>query len=294
MSTLAILAAGLGTRYKGKALKQLETFGPNKETLIDYAIYDAIRTGFKNFIFIIREETKDLFRKQILSRLPKKYNYSFVFQKDQGISEKVLKTRRKPWGTAHAVLACKDLIKSPFSLINADDFYGYNAFLKAAMFLRKKENKYSIISFILHQTISKFGSVNRGILEISAHKNELLFVKEYKKIQEENHKIFDETGTELDHQSHTSMNFWCLNQEIIKFIEVKFKRFIHKHHLDRETEFFLPNVINELIEEKKISVQVIPSNSLWFGVSYKKEAPLVRKNIRQLIKKNLYPSSLWD
>ncbi|HEU4608690.1 MAG TPA: sugar phosphate nucleotidyltransferase [Chitinophagaceae bacterium] len=295
--TLLILAAGMASRYG--SLKQVEGFGPSGETIMDYSIYDAIRAGFGKVSFIIRKEFAENFAAIFEPRLKGKVEIDYVYQELDAFTEgfTIPADRSKPWGTAHAVLCAKDQIKEPFAVINADDFYGRDAFERAYSFLTKEcaPDTYSIIGYELLNTLSAHGTVNRGVCQVDANNN-LVSIAERLNISEQEGKIICEDGVsprEISRDSKVSMNFWCFDQSIFDYTESMFRDFLAKNINTPKAEFFIPIVADKYIAEKKGVVKVIPTSSQWFGVTYKEDAPAVKASLDQLISAGEYPSNLW-
>ncbi len=295
--TLVILAAGMASRYG--SMKQVQGFGPSGETIMDYSIYDAIRAGFGKIVFIIRREFAADFRSLFEPKLKGKVATAYVFQQMDLFTGDFLipEERTKPWGTAHAVLCAKDVVNEPFAVINADDFYGYDAFQKAAAFLNDQCNAKTcgIIVYDLLKTLSDHGTVNRGICELD-NKGNLAAIRERLNISEKESKIVCEDGQEpreLSRQTCVSMNFWCFHPSFFEYTQQQFEGFLSLHGKEPKAEFFIPIVADQFIREGGY-IQAIPTNSLWFGVTYKEDAPAVAKSLDQLISDGEYPSRLWS
>ena len=296
--TLLILAAGMASRYG--SMKQTEGFGPGGETIMDYSIYDAIRAGFGKVIFIVRkdfaEEFKQIFEPKLKGKIETDYVYQDLDDNTAGFTIPV--DRKKPWGTAHAVLSAKDAVNEPFAVINADDFYGRDAFEKAAAFLKNDvaPDTQCIIGYQLAKTLSAHGTVSRGVCEVDA-KGNLVSIKERTKIFIENDKIiFEEPDGkhEVSNDAKVSMNFWGFHQSIFTFLEKLFKQFLKDNIQDPKAEFFIPIIGDAFIKDNLGIIKVIPTAAQWFGVTYKEDAPLVKKDIEELVASGTYPSSLWD
>src|SRR5688572_25924651 len=252
--TLLILAAGMASRYG--SMKQIEGFGPGGETIMDYSIYDAIRAGFKKVVFIIREEFAENFQSIFEPRLAGKVKTDYVFQDLQSFvgNHAVPADRTKPWGTAHAVLCAKDQVKEPFAVINADDFYGRDAFEKAYKFLTKVVNSktYSIIGYELLKTLSDNGTVNRGVCQVDAQGN-LSGIAERLNISRQNTKIVcddDQQPKELPLDSQVSMNFWCFDPSIFEYSQKLFNEFLDQNLSKPKAEFFIPIVADRFIRDQ--------------------------------------------
>lgn len=300
--TLLILAAGMASRYG--SMKQIDGFGPNGETIIDYSIYDAIKAGFGKVTFIIKEEFAESFKNIFESKLNGKIEVDYVFQNfdltKHGIDLEV--ERAKPWGTAHAVLAAKNQINEPFCVINADDFYGYESFKKMADFLINDANdeRFALMGYQIDKTLSDYGSVSRGVCEVNQDGN-MTTVTERTKVYFKNvngeKKIFfeeNEKETELSANSRVSMNFWGFTPAVFNEAEELFKYFVELNHHDPKAEFFIPLVADELIKKGQVTFKVIPTASKWFGVTYKEDKAIVEDNISKLVNEGVYPANLWN
>ena len=296
--TLLILAAGMASRYG--SMKQTEGFGPSGETIMDYSIYDAIRAGFGKVVFIIRKDFAESFKANFEPKLKGKIETEYVYQEMDSFLNglQVPADRTKPWGTGHAVLCAKEAINEPFAVINADDYYGVDAFVKAADFLNNicSEKHYAIIGYELERTLSDHGSVSRGVCQVDDQYN-LISINERTKIYKENGVITyeDETGkhTVLS-DSSVSMNFWCFHQSMFEPTEKLFQDFVQKNTGNIKAEFFIPIIAEDFIENQGGHISVIPTSSQWFGVTYKEDAPFVEKSLNELIAKGEYPVSLWS
>lgn len=295
--TLLILAAGMASRYG--SLKQIQQFGPSGETIIDYSIYDAIRAGFGKIVFVIRDNFAEEFKEIFEPKLKGKVETAYVFQDMNAFvnGHTVPQDRTKPWGTAHAVLCAKDAINEPFAVINADDFYGRDAFEKMAAFLTGEcaADKYSVVGYELGKTISEYGSVSRGVCEVNEGGN-LSGITERTKIYIDNGKIVYEEGdnkVELGAKTPVSMNFWGFAPSVFPVSETLFDQFLDQKITDPKSEFFIPIVVDQFIASGTGSVKVIPTSSQWFGVTYKEDAPGVQTSLSALVNKGEYPDNLW-
>jgi len=296
--TLLILAAGMGSRFGG--LKQVEPVGPNGEAIIDYSIYDAIKAGFGKIVFIIRESFADAFREKFDKKLKGKIEVDYVFQEldmlPKGYS--LPEDREKPWGTAHAILVAKNIIKEPFCALNADDFYGFNAYKAMADFLTssKKETEFSMVGYRLNETLSEYGSVSRGICDEDENGN-LVKIVETLKIVKKNNKVIsiESDGSEklLTGLESASMNIWGFKPTIFEMLEKKFIEFLNAKINEPKSEMYIPSVVFDLINEGLASVKVLKTESPWFGVTYKEDKPFVIEKINALIAKGEYPENLW-
>ncbi len=295
--TLLILAAGMASRYG--SMKQIQGFGPAGETIMDYSIYDAIRAGFGKVVFIIREDFAEQFKELFEPRLKGKIAIEYLYQSLDTFTGdfKIPHHRVKPWGTAHAVLCAKDVIKEPFAVINADDFYGREAFEKAASFLKSQCNPahHAIIGYELRKTLSANGTVSRGVCVVDERHN-LVSIAERTKIYAEDDNIVyeDDMGKhKVPNDSSVSMNFWCFDSSVFHLILKLFKQFLVAHGQEEKSEFFIPIVADEFIRQKLGTIRVIPTSSQWFGVTYKEDAPVVQQSVTNLITAGEYPTDLW-
>lgn len=296
--TLLILAAGMGSRFGG--LKQVEPVGPNGETIIDYSIYDAIRAGFGKVVFVIRESFAEAFKERFDPKLKGKIEVEYVFQElgnlPQGFA--LPENREKPWGTAHAILVTKDVIKEPFCALNADDFYGYEAYKVMAEFLGQStiSSEFSMVGYQLQNTLSDFGSVSRGICEADPD-NLLQKIVETTKIFKNGKQIIsvepDGSEKQLTGNEIVSMNTWGFKPSIFKVLEEKFSLFLKENINNPKSEIYIPSVVFEMIQEKRASVKILKANSPWFGVTYKEDTPFVVAKLSQLISEGVYPQKLF-
>lgn len=296
--TLLILAAGMASRYG--SMKQIDGFGPNGETIIDYSIYDAIKAGFGKVVFIIKEEFADNFKSIFDEKLKDKIEVDYVYQnfdlKQFGIEEEIY--REKPWGTAHAILSGRKTVKEPFCVINADDFYGYDAFKKMADFLTSDVNdaNYCIIGYKIGKTLSDFGAVSRGVCKADEAGNLTEIVERTKVYKKDGTIVYEEDGQEfpLDFDTPVSMNFWGFTPAVFQITEDLFRTFAMENRDKPKAEFFIPLVGEHLVNTNKASFKVVPTDNQWFGVTYKEDKPLVQESIDELIKNGNYPEKLWN
>lgn len=296
-ATLVILAAGMASRYG--SMKQIQGFGPGGETIMDYSIYDAIRAGFTKVVFIIRREFSDDFKAIFEPKLNGKVKTEYVYQELEKFTEgmAVPADRKKPWGTAHAVLCAMSAVNEPFAVINADDFYGKNAFEAAYDFLKNDctETNYSIIGYDLTRTLSDYGTVNRGVCTLDNLGN-LVSITERINIAKKDGKIVCDDGLEpreLSTDTRVSMNFWNFHPSFFSYTQKIFREFLQQHGHEPKAEFFIPIVADQFIREGG-RVEVVPTTSSWFGVTYKEDAPFVEKSLNDLIKAGEYPERLWS
>ncbi|MBC7849987.1 MAG: nucleotidyltransferase [Chitinophagaceae bacterium] len=294
--TLLILAAGMASRYG--SMKQMEGFGPVGETIMDYSIYDAVRAGFKKVVFIIRKDFADDFKNVFEPKWKDKVQLDYVYQELRAYTDGfgVPEDRTKPWGTAHAVLCAAAAVKEPFAVINADDFYGRDAFEKAYRFLTEKSNKgsYSIIGYELIKTLSDNGTVNRGICQVDENGN-LSAIAERLNIAMKDGKVIcddDQQPKELPLNTSVSMNFWCFDASLFPYTEKLFRQFLAEQGIKPKSEFFIPIVADQFIRDGG-TIEVIPTSAQWFGVTYKEDAPEVRKALKELVDAGEYPVGLW-
>lgn len=302
--TLIVLAAGMGSRYGG--LKQLDPVGPSGEILLDYSVYDAVRAGFSEIIFVIRKEIEEPFRKMIGDRYAKAFpqlEVKYVFQdmSDLPCGFKVPEGRTKPWGTGHAVLAARHDVKNPFAVINADDYYGSSGYQLLANFLQQAEPAhYAMVGYQLKNTLSPFGAVSRGITESTAD-GFLKNITEQTELRANAGSVVAKqpTGEELffTGEELVSLNFWAFLPDFFPHLEKLFEVFLQKtSKTEKETraEFYLPSAVSHLIEEKKISVQLLPTDDPWFGLTHPSDLPQVKAGLKQRIEAGLYPLPLFQ
>ena len=296
MKTLAILAAGMGSRYGG--LKQVEPVGPAGETIMDYSVYDAIRAGFDKLVFIIRQETKDLFRDTMGARFEKRIAVQYVFQELDRLPPgfTVPPNRKKPWGTGHAVLMAAGVVREPFAVINADDFYGRNSFLLLGEHLDSGTPDYAMVGFVLRNTLSEFGTVARGNCISSdgylAKITELTTIErdgDEAKYTDEQGRIHPLTGDEI-----VSMNMWGFTPAFFDQINRLMVEFLEKHAQDEKQEFYIPSAVNLLLSRNLARVRVLRTPDAWFGMTYREDRPRVIEGIRRLIQQGAYPERLWS
>ena len=296
--TLLILAAGMGSRFGG--LKQVEPVGPNGEAIIDYSIFDAIRAGFGKVVFVIRESIAEAFKEKFDKKLEGKIEVEYVYQELEMLPEGFTLPvgREKPWGTSHAILVAKDIIHEPFCALNADDFYGHNAYNVMAKFLisSETESEYSMVGYNLKDTLSEFGHVSRGICNVDENQNLKKIVETIKILKRGNDVIsVEEDGSEtlLTGKESVSMNIWGFKPSVFETLESKFKAFLKTEINKPKSEMYIPSVVFEMIDEQKATVKVLEANSPWFGVTYKEDKPFVVEKIKSLIEKGDYPEKLF-
>ena len=297
--TLFILAAGMGSRYGG--LKQLDGLGPNGETIMDYSVFDAMRAGFGKVVFVIRKDFEDDFRKVVLSKYADHVPCEVCFQGIDNLPEGFTRNpeRTKPWGTNHAVLMGKDIINEPFAVINADDFYGRDGFAvlgRALADMAGKENDYCMVGYRVGNTLSESGTVNRGVCTTDTD-DYLTTVVERTGIGIDNQKIvfFDENKLphELDPLAHVSMNMWGFTPDYFRHSEEYFINFLKEHGHEMKSEFYIPTMVNYLINNGTAKVKVLDTTSSWFGVTYAEDRPDVVAKLQSLVDAGEYPTPLF-
>lgn len=297
--TLFVLAAGMGSRYGG--LKQLDGLGPNGETIMDYSIYDAIKAGFGKVVFVIRKSFEADFRAVVVNKFKNLIDVEVVFQDITDVPEGCTYNpeREKPWGTNHAVLMGREVIKEPFAVINADDFYGQESFAILADFLRSvvgKSNEYCMVGYRVGNTLSESGSVSRGVCVVDEN-NLLKNVVERTHIEEKGGTIIfiDENGEEVSIPAETpvSMNMWGFTPDYFDYSLEYFKQFLAENGDKLKSEFYIPLAVNNLIVEGRATCEVLDTPSKWFGVTYAEDRPQVVLKINELIRKGVYPKQLF-
>ncbi len=295
--TLVILAAGMGSRYGG--LKQLDKLGPSGEAIMDYSVYDAIRAGFGKVVFVIRKSFESDFRDIFVDKLKDKIRVELVFQELDNIPAGITypEDRVKPWGTGHAIWVAKDVVDEPFAVINADDFYGAEAYQTIAKFLQEeaKDEVYAMCGYQLGKTLSDFGSVSRGVCNLN-DSDYLEQVNERTSIVKQDGKItYQEEGKKypLSESDIVSMNFWGFTPGLFRFLEEKFKIFAQKNAQNPKSEFYIPFVIDDLMKESRVKTKVLRSDASWFGVTYQEDKPITIAKIKELVAKGIYPEKLW-
>ena len=297
--TLVILAAGMGSRYGG--LKQVDGLGPAGETIIDYSVYDALRAGFGKIVFVIRKHIEKEFLQVFGERFKGKADVDLAFQELDMLPEGFVcpSGRQKPWGTAHAVWVAQEKVKGPFAVINADDFYGHDAFRIMADALKSHSHqtgKYHLAGYRLANTLSDQGSVSRAICTTDEN-GYLETIVERKHIERINNKICfrNEEGecTAVDENALVSMNFLGFTPDYFQHTTELFKSFLQQHKDDSRAEFFIPFVIDELIKQGKATCKVWPTSAEWFGVTYPGDKPVVMNKLKRLTEDGTYPTPLW-
>ncbi len=301
--TLLVLAAGIGSRYGG--LKQIDPIGPSGETIIDYSIYDAIRAGFGKLVFVIRHAIEDDFKatigKKFEDRIPIEYAYQELDKIPEGIT--IHPDRKKPWGTGHAMMVAEEVIGDDnFAVINADDFYGAASFQELADYLKTAQDgdlaEYSMVGFILRNTLSDHGSVARGVCQRSeaGYLENVVEVTKIEKDGDHAAKYPDENGQmqPLTGDEIVSMNFWGFTPSIFEHLKSQFATFLQERGQEEKSEFYIPTVVNNLITAQEARVKVLSSTASWFGVTYREDRPTVIEEVRKLVSQGVYPEKLWD
>ena len=289
--TLLIMAAGMGSRYGG--LKQLDSVGPNQETIIDYSVYDAIRAGFDKVVFVIRKEFHNEFRSLITDKYLGKIKVEFAFQELENLPADFScpEERKKPWGTGHAILSAKDIIQEPFVAINGDDFYGLESFKVVADYYQNGGSEFSMVAFQLDNTLSDFGSVTRGLCTLKGNKLDTVI--------ETGGLIMSEKGMTSNRNIHlngkepVSMNVWGFTPDLFGYLESMFIQFLKEEGGALKSEYLIPSVVNNLIQTNRKSVHILHSSAKWFGVTYKEDKSYVMDEIKKLIKDGHYPKNLF-
>lgn len=303
--TLVIMAAGIGSRF-GKKIKQLEPIGPNGELLMDYSVYDAKKAGFNHIVFVIRKDIEELFRSAIGDRLSEQLKVTYVFQEkdDIPVKKELSALRTKPWGTGQAVLAARDAVKGPFAVINADDYYGYEAFRTIADYLKLCDNEdkdvpeYAMCGFRIKNTLSDNGTVTRGICTVE--KGFLKGLLETKNIIRGDNGIivgdYEGKTITISDEDVASMNMWGFTEQYMSTLGSQFIDFLSPLDADNvnDGEFLVPIAVNDLITKGKCRVRVLPTDSKWFGMTYEEDVVSVKLSIKESIEKEAYPEKLWD
>ncbi len=303
---LVVLAAGMGSRYGG--LKQIDPVHKNGEIIIDYSIYDAIKAGFEKVVFVINPDFEQEFKEVVGGRFEKHIEVEYVFQVKQSFVPDEFKTiagdRKKPWGTAHAILCCKDVVGRPFAIINADDFYGANGYQKIFGFLKccdlaAETMPFCMVGYKLINTVTEKGKVARGVCRV---KDEFLTsVVERVWIEKDgaNAKFSEDAGQSFESisgETIVSMNLWGFTPKLFEELEQRFIKFLEQSKQEKDInnlEFFIPSVVSELLEEQKATVKVMETKDVWYGVTYKEDKISVENAINDMIKEGIYPDKLW-
>ncbi|WP_461810496.1 nucleotidyltransferase family protein [Faecalimonas sp.] len=302
-ATLVIMAAGIGSRFGG-GIKQLEPIGPNGEIIMDYSIYDAKEAGFNKVVFVIRKDLEKDFKEVIGNRIEKEIEVAYAYQELNDIPEKFQKrfaARTKPWGTGQAILCCKEVVNEPFLVINADDYYGKEAYQEAFQYLTEEKTESekvqaSMIGFVLGNTLSENGGVTRGICQVDGNRmlTDIVETSNIEKIEEGAGIKTEEGIVPVDVHSPVSMNMWGLHQDFFNVLERGFTQFLENvEESDLKAEYLLPTIIGGLLENDEIDVKVLKSHDKWFGVTYKEDKEFVVTSIKNLIEQGEYPKKLF-
>ncbi|HJD46222.1 MAG TPA: nucleotidyltransferase [Candidatus Mediterraneibacter norfolkensis] len=302
-ATLVIMAAGIGSRFGG-GIKQLAPVGPNGEIIMDYSIYDAMEAGFDKVVFVIRKDIEKDFREVIGNRIEKYVDVAYAYQEVTDIPEKYREKfsgRTKPWGTGQAILCCRDVVDSPFLVINADDYYGKEAYREAYRYLTEEKNADNIeicmVGFVLKNTLSENGGVTRGLCQVD-EKGMLTRIVETQNIEKDDDSravIRNESGDKvIDADSPVSMNMWGMRPEFFSILDSGFDAFLENaEDGDLKAEYLLPTLIGQLLQDGMLSVRVLQSRDQWFGVTYKEDREAVVKSVSRLVEEGLYPAKLY-
>lgn len=301
--TLVVLAAGIGRRYGG--LKQLDPIGPNGEIIIDYSIYDALNAGFGKVVFVVKQEIEEAVRERVGRAIEKRCETAYVMQRIGDLPEgfEAPPERQKPWGTAHATLSCKNVVHSPFGVINADDFYGRYSYKTLCDYLKNARDRhgvydYSMVGYVLENTLTEHGHVARGVCTVDQD-GFLVEIHERTRIEKfgEISKYTEggEHWVEIPKGSIVSMNMWGFTPSLFSELEARFPRFLQKNSDNiQKAEYFLPDVVDDLLKETRATVKVLSTNERWYGVTYQQDKPRVNQAIRDLIRRGVYPENLWS
>lgn len=303
-ATLVIMAAGIGSRFGG-GIKQLEPVGPNGEIIMDYSIFDAIEAGFDKVVFVIRKDLEKDFKEVIGNRIEKIVDVDYAFQEVGDIPstyQQRFQERTKPWGTGQAILSCKDAVDAPFLVINADDYYGKQAFREGFEYLTKEPSgslmEICMISFVLKNTLSDNGAVTRGVCQVDEQGMLSKIVETHNIEKVKGHAVVrkeDGTAQEIDVNSPVSMNMWGLRPDFFRILDSGFEEFLSKiEDGNMKAEYLLPTIIGELLGDGKIAVKVLESRDKWFGVTYKEDKEAVVAAVRGLIDAGVYPEKLFE
>ncbi|HEY4989311.1 MAG TPA: sugar phosphate nucleotidyltransferase [Opitutaceae bacterium] len=286
--TLLVLAAGMGSRYGG--LKQIDPVGPSGETVLDYAVYDAVRAGFGRAVFVIRREFEEAFRSSVTAKYAGRIDVVFAFQSTSDLPDGFAPPggREKPWGTGHAVWCARKALKGPFAVINADDFYGASSFAELATFLREARGAHcAIVGFRLANTLSEHGAVSRGVCREEGGR--LVSITEERAI------VAADVGTDRRFSGNeiVSMNLWGFTPSILDGLDIELRTFLAAKASDPKAEFYLPGAVSDLISKDAATVKVIPTDDAWFGITYREDKPRVVAAIRALVARGTYPAQLF-
>ncbi|MDR1801342.1 MAG: nucleotidyltransferase [Lachnospiraceae bacterium] len=301
-ATMVVMAAGIGSRF-GEGVKQLKSVGPNGEILMEYALYDAIKAGFDKVVFVIRKDLEDYFNETIGNRLKDVVEFTYVFQEIEDIPEEYsdkAKERKKPWGTGQAIACCKNVINEPFVVINADDYYGEDAYKNAYEYLTGVQEKscndklpICMVGFVLENTLSENGGVTRGVCELNDEGHLVGITETYKIMRDSDGIIRDREGVVLDEKAMVSMNLWGFTHDFFDILEKGFTDFLENLPEDiNKAEYLLPTIVGTLVRNNKACVTVLPSDAKWFGITFPEDLQKVKDEIADTISKK-YPSPLY-
>lgn len=303
-AALVVMAAGIGSRFGG-GIKQLEPVGPNGEIIMDYSVYDAMEAGFDKVVFVIRKDLEKDFKEIIGNRMEKVVEVEYAFQEKEDIPEPYrtqYKEREKPWGTGQAILCCKEVVKEPFLVINADDYYGKEAYIEAYKYLTceqktSEKTQISMVGFVLGNTLSDNGSVTRGICKVDEDGFLTDIVETYNIYKSETGAVIrtEDEEVEVDVDSPVSMNMWGLRPEFFDILEKGFMDFLQKNESNyQKAEYLLPTIVGSLLHSGQADVKVLKSHDQWFGVTYKEDKPYVVASIQALVESGVYPKQLFE
>ena len=299
--TLVVMAAGMGSRYGG--LKQMDPIGPSGEIVIDYSVYDALKAGFERVVFVIKEEIEQAFRERVGRAIEKQCETVYVRQRIEDVPEgfDVPPGRQKPWGTGHATLSCRDVVHTPFAVINADDFYGRVSYQTLCNYLENAKDRdgvydYCMVGYVLRNTLTEHGHVARGVCRLNED-GSLLDVRERTRIKKFGEIVkYTEDGenwVEIAATSTVSLNMWGFTPSMLPELQTRFARFLQASGGEQKAEYFLPTVVGDMVQEGKARVQVLPTDEHWFGVTYRQDKPKVKRVLQELIGRGVYPENLW-
>jgi len=297
--TLVVLAAGMGSRYGG--LKQIDAFGPNGEAIIEYSIFDAIRAGFGKVVFIIRQEIEEAFKAHFGTKFQGKIEVAYAYQELSDLPQGFVLPagREKPWGTAHALLMAANVVNEPFAIINADDFYGSDAYQVMHDYLSVLSNEstdYSLLGYYVKNTLSENGSVSRGVCELDAQGCLTNITERTKIFPKDDAIVFEEEGelTELHEDTPVSMNFMGFTPSVFPLLEAQFVAFLKQDIDTPKSEFYIPKALARFVVNGEATVKVLETSAKWFGVTYKEDKEAAQQELSALISKGAYPSNLWE
>lgn len=300
--TLVVLAAGIGRRYGG--LKQVDPVGPNGEWILDYSVYDALQAGFEAVVFVIRPDMEAAFRQQIGRNVEQRCEVRYVFQRleDLPAGFEVPPGRQKPWGTGQATLSCRDVVDTPFAVINADDLYGRSAYQALVAYLRGAQDRegaydYCMVGYPVENTLSEFGHVSRGLCKLDENGYLVEIHERTRVVRFGQGARYTENGKhwiEIPRGTLVSMNTWGFTRSLFSELDARFRRFLRENRTDLLTaEFYLPEVVGALVREGRAAVRALSSHEPWFGITYQEDRPRVEKAISNLIRQGVYPAKLW-